>query len=83
MLWIDIGVTALLTLRIALCRPSLPQLVDPNNDVSLPGEKDEQQECLFVVMEKGTNIFLESPHQDTVGLSQLHIHVIPDSKVRR
>jgi hypothetical protein len=57
MLWIDIGVTALLTLRIALCRPSLPQLVDPNNDVSLPGEKDEQQECLFVVMEKGTNTF--------------------------
>jgi hypothetical protein len=48
MLWIDIGVTALLTLRIALCRPSLPQLVDPNNDVSLPGEKDEHQECLFV-----------------------------------
>ena len=39
MLWIDIGVTALLTLRIALCRPSLPQLVDPNNDVSLPGGK--------------------------------------------
>ena len=32
-------VTALLTLRIALCRPPLPQLVDPNNDVSLPGEK--------------------------------------------
>ena len=31
--------TALLTLRIALCRPPLPQLVDPNNDVSLPGEK--------------------------------------------
>jgi hypothetical protein len=71
---IDIGVTALLTLRIALCRPPLAQLVDPNNDVSLPGEKDEQQECLFVGMEKGTNIYLESPHQDTVGLSQLHIH---------
>jgi len=56
-MWIDIGVTVLLTLRIALGRPSLPQLVDPNNDVSLPEEKDEQQECLFVVMEKRTNIF--------------------------
>jgi hypothetical protein len=65
MMWIDIVVTVLLTLRIALCRPSLPQLVDPNNDVSLPGEKDEQQECLFVVMEKGANILLESPHQGT------------------
>jgi len=52
MMWIDIGVTVLLTLRIALCRPSLPQLVDPNSDLSLPEEKDEQQECLFVVMEK-------------------------------
>jgi hypothetical protein len=48
MMWIDIGVTALLTLRIALCRPPLPQLVDPNNDVWLPEGKDEQQECLFV-----------------------------------
>jgi hypothetical protein len=48
MMWIDIGVIVLLTLRIALCRPSLPQLVDPNNDLSLPEEKDEQQECLFV-----------------------------------
>jgi hypothetical protein len=73
MLWIDIGVTALLTLRIALCRPPLPQLVDPNNDLSLPDEKDEQHECLFAVMKKGTNIFLESPHQDKVGLSQLCI----------
>jgi hypothetical protein len=48
MMWIDIWVTALLTLRIALCRPSLPQLVDRNNDISLPDEKDEQQEYLFV-----------------------------------
>jgi len=32
--------------------PALPQLVDPNNNVSLPEEKDERQECLFVVMEK-------------------------------
>jgi hypothetical protein len=37
MMWIDIGVIVLLTLRIALCRPALPQLSDPNNDVSLPG----------------------------------------------
>jgi hypothetical protein len=39
MMWIDIGVTVLLTLRIALCRPSLPQLVDRNNDVWLPEDK--------------------------------------------
>ena len=51
MMWIDIGVAVLLTLRLALFRPALPQLVDPS-DAWLPKEKDEQQECLFVVMEK-------------------------------
>jgi hypothetical protein len=35
MMWIDIGVTVLLTLRIALFRPTLPQLVDLNDDAWL------------------------------------------------
>lgn len=48
MMWMDIGVTLLLTLRIALFRPVLPQLLDPNNDAWLPEGKDEKQECLFV-----------------------------------
>jgi hypothetical protein len=39
MMWIDIGVTVLLTLRIALFSPALPQLVDPNNDDWLPEGK--------------------------------------------
>jgi hypothetical protein len=52
MMWIDIGVAVLLTLRIALLRPALPKLVDPNNDAWLPEGKDEQQEYLFVVIEK-------------------------------
>ena len=51
-MWIDIGVTVLLTLRIALFAPTFPQLLDPNNDAWFPEGKDEQQECLFVVMEK-------------------------------
>ncbi len=42
MMWIDIGVTVLLTLRIALFRPALPQLVDSSNDAFLPEGKDEQ-----------------------------------------
>ncbi len=61
MMWIDIGVTVLLTLRLALFRPALPQLVDSNNDALLTERKDEQQGCLFVVMEKRTNILFESP----------------------
>ena len=40
-MWIDIGVTVLLTLRLLLFRPVLPQLVDPNNDVRLSEGKDE------------------------------------------
>jgi hypothetical protein len=52
MMWIDIGLTVLLTLRLALFRPALPQLVDPNDDAWLPEGKDEQQECLMAVMEK-------------------------------
>jgi len=48
MMWIDIGVTVLLTLRITLGRPALPQLMNSNNDAWLPEGKDEQQECLFV-----------------------------------
>jgi hypothetical protein len=43
MMWIDIAVTVLLTLRLALLRPPLPQLVDPNNDAWLLKGKDEQQ----------------------------------------
>jgi hypothetical protein len=52
MMWIDIGLTVLLTLRLALFRPALPPLVDPNHDAWLPEGKDEQQECLLAVMEK-------------------------------
>jgi hypothetical protein len=51
MMWIDIAVTVLLTLRLALYRSVLPQLVEPNNDASLPEGKDDQ-EGLFVVVEK-------------------------------
>jgi hypothetical protein len=52
MMWIDIGVILLLTLRLALFRPSLPQLVDPHHDVRLPEGENEQPSYLFVVLEK-------------------------------
>jgi hypothetical protein len=52
MLWIDIGVTLLLTLRVALSRQALPPLLDPNNDAWLPEGKGKQQEGLFVAMNK-------------------------------
>jgi hypothetical protein len=52
MMWIDIGVTVLLTLRLVLFRPALPPLVDPNDDACLPEGKDEHQEGRLVVLEK-------------------------------
>jgi hypothetical protein len=48
MRWIDIGVIVLLTLRMALFRPALPQLLEPNDDAWLPEKKGEQREHLFV-----------------------------------
>ena len=82
MMWIDIGVTVLLTLRIALFRPALPQLVDPNHNAWLPEGKDEQQECLLGRRSERT-FSSKVLVTEAVGLSQLHIHVMPDSKVRQ
>ena len=42
MMWIDIGATVLLALRLALFRPALPRLVDPNKDAWLTEGNDEQ-----------------------------------------
>ena len=42
MIWIDLGIIILLTLRIALLRPVLPQLLDPNRDFGSPEGNDEQ-----------------------------------------
>jgi hypothetical protein len=71
MMWIDIAVTVLLTLRLTLFKPALPQLVNSDNDALLPEGKDEQQECLFVGDgEVKEHILLEGLHHGTVGLSQ-------------
>ena len=44
MMWIDIAVAVLLSLRITLFRPVLPQLVDQNHVAWVPEEKDEGQD---------------------------------------
>jgi hypothetical protein len=49
MMWVDIGVTVLLNLRLTLFRPALPQLVDPNSDTLLRERKAEQQKPLLAV----------------------------------
>jgi hypothetical protein len=71
-MWIDIMVTVLLTLRMTLFRPALPQLVNSNNEVLSPEGKDEQLECSFVGDgEVNEHILLESPHRGTVGRSDV------------
>ena len=49
-MWLDIALTVLLTVRIALFRPALPQLMDPNYDIWL--SEGDEQECLFGRVEK-------------------------------
>jgi hypothetical protein len=44
MMWIDIGVTLFLILRITLFRPTLPFLLDPKNHASLQLKKGKEKE---------------------------------------
>jgi hypothetical protein len=59
MTWIDIGVTLLLTLRMALSRPGLPRLLNKDEDARRPQEETKIPDAAR-------------------GISQLHIHVMPD-----
>jgi hypothetical protein len=83
MMWIDIGVTVLLTLRIVLFRLALPQFLDPTNDARLPEGRDEQQEYLFTDDGEGNEHSPRKSSSGNSGISQLQISVIPGSKVRR
>jgi hypothetical protein len=47
MIWFDIAVTLLSTLRMVLFGPTLPRLLDPENDSSsLIGNKGEEESLL-------------------------------------
>jgi hypothetical protein len=82
MMWINIGVIVLLTLRVVMFRLKLPTLLDAKNDNSLLADGDEQQERLSV---GDGEVNEHSPRKSSSGnsaTSQLHIHVMPGSKVR-
>jgi hypothetical protein len=51
--WIDIVVTLLLILRIALLGPTLPRLLTMENDSSSPVGNEEEEEYLLVAEESG------------------------------
>jgi hypothetical protein len=84
MMWIDIAVNVLLTLRIVMFRSTLSCLLDPGKDNSLLVDSDEEQERL---LPGDGNIDEPFPLSDNVrrntGVGQLHIHVMPDLKGRR
>jgi hypothetical protein len=83
MMWIDIGIALLLTLRITLFAPALPRLLDLSSNAQEPEEKDEAAGAPLRGDGEVNDLFLDTPRQETVGLLQLHIHVISDSKVHR
>ena len=82
MTWIDIAVTVLLTLRIALSRPGLPRLRDKKENTR-PGRGEANKGSGFW-MRVVTNLLHSHKSPDaTWRIAQLHIHVMPDSRVRR
>jgi|HubBroStandDraft_5_1064220.scaffolds.fasta_scaffold834300_1 hypothetical protein len=83
MMWIDIGVTVLVTLRLALFRSALPQLMDPTHDAWLPEGKDGTAGAPFGCDGEVNELSGPKSSSRNRGHSLLHIHVIPDSKVRR
>jgi len=83
MMWIDIGVMVLLTLRVVMFRLSLAGLLDAKNDNSLLADGDEQQELPLPCAGEVNKHFPRKSSPGNSRLSQLHIHVMPDSKVRR
>jgi hypothetical protein len=68
MVWIDIGMTVLLTLRMVLFRLVHPQLLDLNNDVWLMEEKQNSRSASSLTMEKCANTLIENPYQEQRGL---------------
>jgi hypothetical protein len=81
MIWFDIAVTLLLTLRMVLFGPMLPRLLDPENDLSsLAGNKGEEESLLDADGDEGESLQLSEIGTATLGVLQLHIHVMPDLK---
>ncbi|NYF54154.1 hypothetical protein HDF12_004576 [Edaphobacter lichenicola] len=79
MIWFDVAVTLLLTLRMVLFGPTLPRLLDPENDSSsLVGNKGGG-EPLGCRGEKDESLLSEIG-LPIMGVLQLHIHVMPDLK---
>lgn len=81
MIWFDIAVTLLLTLRMVFFGPTLPQLLGPENDsASLVGNEGEEESLLAADGEEDEFLQLSEIGLRNTGVLQLHIHVMPDLK---
>jgi hypothetical protein len=84
MIWFDVAVTLLLTLRMVFFGPTLPRLLHPENDsLSLVGNKGEEESLLVAEGEEDESLQRFEIGLATLGVLQLHIHVMPDWKVCR
>ena len=85
MIWFDVAVTLLLTLRMVFFGPTLPRLLGTENDSSsLVGNKGRGGgESLGCRGEEDESLQFSEIRLATLGVLQVHIHVMPDSKVRR
>ena len=79
MIWFDVAVTLLLTLRLVLFGPRPPRLFDAEGDPSPLTSEEGQEENASVDGEEGEFPF-SSPKLSfaTLRVLQLHIHVISD-----
>jgi hypothetical protein len=84
MIWFDVAVTLLLTLRMVLFGPTLPCLLDPENySSSLVGNNGEEKSLLVAEGQEDESLQLSDIGLAALEVLQLHIHVMPESKLRR
>jgi hypothetical protein len=81
MIWFDFAVILLLTLRMVLFGPTLPHLLNPENDSSsLVGNMGEEESLLDAEGEEDESLQLSEIGSATLRVLQLHIYVLPDLK---
>jgi hypothetical protein len=84
MIWFDIAVTLLLTLRMVLFGLKMPHLLRPENDLtSLVGNRGEEESLLVAEGEMDQSLQRSESGLHNTGVMQLHIHVMPDLKAPR
>jgi hypothetical protein len=83
MIWFDVAVTLLLTLRMVLFGPMPPRLLDPENDSSSLVGIRERRRASWLARRRTNLLNFPKLGSATLGVLQLHIYVMPDLKEPR